>query len=83
MRSSYDLHKVKVVLVLRWNICRAGSISWKMINIPLEEILMHVCIDRTLPPVILKITTHYNFSDYQALSSAVQGSALWPGLTSL
>ena len=54
-----------------------------MINIPLEEILMHVCIDRTLPPVILKITTHYNFSDYQALRGSVQWSAPWPGLTSL
>lgn len=61
--------------VMWWYMCsRRGSTSWNMINLLLEEILMHVCIDRTLPPVILKITTHYSLhipslpSSFTALS---------------
>ena len=61
--------------VMWWYMCsRRGSTSWNMINLLLGEILMHVCIDRTLPPVILKITTHYSLhipslpSSFTALS---------------
>ena len=58
-----------------------------MINFPLEEILMHVCMDRTVPGVILKITPLTSISlitkhwDPEVECRSVQCSVAWTDLT--